>query len=1722
MTMDVSRLGIVVESDGINEARKALDGGNGKGGLVGAADKAERSVSKLTDTVNKLMTINAGGFASAWNQSMMQLVSTLGAMNLSVKDAIANLNAMAPALDRAAQATQRAANANERKAYSGGVVVNTLKAMTTAAVAYEAVNFGLSIIKQADAWQMMTARLQNATGSLHNAGVAQQQMFDLSQRLRVPLEDSVKLYTRLAPAVQRMGKDSNYAKDMVEGIATALQLGGANGAEASSVMLQLSQSFSSGVLNGAEFNAVAENGSVLMRALERATGKSTSELKKMGSEGKLSMAVVGKAIQDNLPLWREQFDKLPLTFEGATQRLKNAWTKAVGQMGQDTGFNQELSKSLRVIEDMIPAVAQGLGNAFIAVMGWVSENKQFLGEIWDQVVGLGKDIWNVGKSIGAWIGQILGAGDSFSVVAAAIYTVRLLVAGLQDGFTMVKGVIAFIGALIYKVLVDPIVFLVTRPLALLLEGIAKVYALIAAGAKAAGMDSLADQYAQATKTLSGFSTDLVDIQKKSVMVGDALASTADDFVASIREGRGEVAKLLNEGPAGVVPGKTNKDGMDPNAWNANKNPKPPVDKNAQKAAENELKRYNDAMAELNAKLREQQKLQEALATSGLNYDKIGPAQKKVIELEEKLKEMQATKATAAAIAHQQSLIAKAQEIANLELENEKTQTFLKTQQSFLDQERTAVKSAKDAALEAEKKLATYGMEKGAIEALTLAEAERAVEAFNMLHAGEALTEQEKTMLSLMQEKVDWLKRLKTANAATGAKEAATAFDKLFDDRKAEKFGNAIAEGFGKAGKALGALSDAMTKYQARQAKIAQGQKELDKTSKGTAEYTARSSKLAQEETEAHIASYADLAGAAKGFFSEGSRGYKAMETAEKTFRLFQMAMQLEAFARESGLLAAITGLFVTSKATETAAEVASVGPHVAAEGTKQGANAITALTSALAAPFPINLAAYAVVAAMLASIGAAVGGAGGGGFDISKQRQDSQGTGTVFGDSTAKSESISKSIELLSKNSDIALRYSSGMLTSLQNIEYSMTGATSGVIRSGDVTGKDFVGSSSGMSQLQSAVLFGVGGPIVKLLDNALGGIVSKVLGFGSKTTLQDSGLSGSSQSVQDILSNGFKVQGYQDVNTKKKAFGITYSNKNSTNYSAVDPSISNEFGNVIEGMVDSLTAAAEVLGYSGEEVKKKLEAANIDIGKISLKGLSGDEIQKQLEAVFSAIGDNLTQIALPSVTKFQKAGEGLLETAVRVASGVESASYELEKLGLTAIDVGSIINTNGDVATEIVRQTIMLKEAGTGIGDIINTMSGEAGDIADTYKSLLGVRGSLQALGIADDVTRDLIRAAGGLDALQSALESYTSNFFTDDEQNAMKVSALRKEFDKLGVAMPASKADFRSLVESLSATGAEGQALATKVLLLSDSFSSVADAFEQKVTDARSALSDAYDRESSSLTDVKSKFEDFAKTLTDFHDSLLTGDLSTLDVASKYAVEKAKFEETLAKAQAGDETAISSFTDVAQAFLQASRDMNASGEQYTADFQSVLDATDALGASANEKASVAQQQLDALNKQVDGLITVNTSVLTVTQAIDALNAILAGGFVATTGADGKSNIMPVVDGSHRDGLDYVPYDGYIAELHKGEAVLTAAENKAYQMDYSQYGTGSSVALVEEIKALRDEVRNLRDGQREQTGQLIAANYDAQERNAQTVVEGTKEASSTSAYAERAKVTLA
>ena len=90
------------------------------------------------------------------------------------------------------------------------------------------------------------------------------------------------------------------------------------------------------------------------------------------------------------------------------------------------------------------------------------------------------------------------------------------------------------------------------------------------------------------------------------------------------------------------------------------------------------------------------------------------------------------------------------------------------------------------------------------------------------------------------------------------------------------------------------------------------------------------------------------------------------------------------------------------------------------------------------------------------------------------------------------------------------------------------------------------------------------------------------------------------------------------------------------------------------------------------------------------------------------------------------------------------------------------------------------------------------------------------------------------------------------------------------------------------------------------------------------------------------------------------------------------------------------------------------------------------------------------AFNALWDGIKSVGNSILDwVSGFASSIKSFISGiveGFNSVVGsANSAKSAAASVKGRHANGLDYVPYNGYIAELHKGERVLTAQENKEY-----------------------------------------------------------------------------
>jgi phage-related minor tail protein len=601
-------------------------------------------------------------------------------------------------------------------------------------------------------------------------------------------------------------------------------------------------------------------------------------------------------------------------------------------------------------------------------------------------------------------------------------------------------------------------------------------------------------------------------------------------------------------------------------------------------------------------------------------------------------------------------------------------------------------------------------------------------------------------------------------------------DRLFDPSKAQSFGDALSGAFAQAGSSLAKLSGTLESYGRTQAAIAERQAVVNAAT-DPAKKQREQLKLNEASQRSQVALYANMAGAAKGFFKEGTQGYKTLEAAENAFRVYQLASDL------------VRGT--------SAAAVA-----IAQQGT--GGDVYTA--------FPR----MAAMAAAMAALGFAVsGGFAKGGSTGGDGAKQATGQGTVFGDAQAKSESIAKSSERLADTARLQLTTQSGMLAALRNIQNTIGGITNLVLRSGQSGGS--VADQFGIREGRT-----YSGPTERVL--AAGPFASSL--FGKNTRITGNGLFAGAQDLGSIVGSGLNLQDFADVNSSRKLFGIKVSNKNSTQYSEADPVLQQQFGLVFKNFYDAIKLASAPLDAALGDVTARLDSFVVDIGKIDLAGLTGEQIAEKLSAVLGAAGDSIAAAALPGLEAFQNVGEGYFETVVRVASGVETAGAALELLGINAINFTDIAKKQGDVAAEIVRQSIAGFESLDGsissVGSLINTLDGGAEDLLEAYRALVDVRDVLVSVGKSgDSLTASMIRGAGGLEQLQSGLAGYFENFFTKAEQTAAGKASLQAQFSRLGLgALPETREAFRALAQGIDTSTDSGQKLFAQLVGLSGAF--------------------------------------------------------------------------------------------------------------------------------------------------------------------------------------------------------------------------------------------------------------------------------------------------------------
>lgn len=1308
----------------------------------------------------------------------------------------------------------------------------------TAFAAISVAALAREFVQIADSANMMAARLRLATTSVAEFAEAQRSIYSIAQTNNVGLKETTDLYTKLADPIRKLGGTASDTSKIVQALGASLLISGASSQESSAAILQFAQAMASGRLQGDELRSLSEAAPRFMKALADGIGVGTGALKEMGSEGQLTADVVGNALIKSLADLKKEAAGIGDSVSGSFQRFTNDLQQTIEALDKTFGVTREVATGLSVLAALTKNVgdvfrddATAGANSATGAFDSFGVRAQVLGTVLETVLVVAANVGHVLKTVGFEIGA---AAAGIGVWADS--TGRQLEAFKSGNFAE-------------------------------MPKIAKA-ALTALGAI---RDASAEDIANSAKSLDAFQERVLSITKKAQQAHDALKMAGTvDVSGSDRKFEGGSATLKAAADdkelleirlklAGI-----NKDYLESltKLQKAYDGGRLPLEEYKRLVTELAVATYKSSAAGKEAAKAMQSGSKDAAKSAADDLAAQVEALRRSVALRAQI--------TQGYVKHQTALF-RAGSISEIELiervADEEAKSFvdrkaaLENEAKLMDRKKDSRKAiaainaqlasldqaASDAEVEnADKVLAAmqriqiavadrFDAElKGAntledqvrlarregeeinktaaeLAKLTLARTEAAAVQLEIQaamkddielsdHAGDALRRQAAAIRELGKQSIN--------------NDALKSLDKYLDPRKAEQFGDTLASAFGKAGNAVSALAKVFGDYSKKQLAFdderakARGISDPVKQAKVLADIEESSAK-------AQLQNYANLAGAAKGFFDEGSKGYKTLQAAEQAFTLISVA--------QGAIRAA-------QSAVEAVLNQAKGDPYTA-------------------------WARMAAMAAVVATLGYAVAGGfnSGSSGPSAADRQAAQGTGTVLGDATAKSDSIANSLANLKDSAKIELQYQSEMVASLRSIDNAMSGLASLVVRTTGLTSGNNFGVATGtLSKNKGDPILGMLGFNDSFATKNLGPISSLIGGlqglFGKVSqAITDTGLI--VQGAVSELAAGRGVSQFEDFQTTSSSlFGLIKKTTPGSISGPVSDEFAKQFGLIFTSLGDTLKSAAGALGRDGDAFKAAIDNYVVDLGKISLRGLSGADLQEALNNIISSAADKITGEVLPGFDQFQKIGEGLFQTVVRVATGVEDASYALEKFGISAVNLSQVINKQGDIGAEIVRQSILNYETKsfdaktgqegrmnisgdadrsgvtsvvTGVGKIIESLSGSADDIAQVYQALLDVRGVMRSVGETGlDLSQSMLRGAGGLEALKSGLDSYFDGFFSTSEQTAAKTARLAEKFQGIGVALPDSNAGFRQLVEGIDTSTDAGQLLYGQVINLAGSF--------------------------------------------------------------------------------------------------------------------------------------------------------------------------------------------------------------------------------------------------------------------------------------------------------------
>lgn len=344
-------------------------------------------------------------------------------------------------------------NEDLKKAESAGSgfagVIGRLKGLFAG---FALVSFAKGMAETADKMQVLDNQVRQTTAGEAEFAAVKGRLLQVANQTRADLSATTELYVKSSRALKDYGYSQEEVLKFTEATNNAMTIGGVAAEQQSAALLQLSQALGSGVLQGDEFKSIAEAAPILLDTIAEYMGKSRAEIKKLGSEGKLTADVIFQAISGSAEKFAEQAAKMPMTMGNALQIFRNNWQSLVGDMMNGTGIMSRVAAVIAFVANHlkelvgaavlvgIAMLVQSFGGLTIAVGGlsgavqglWTLMAANPLVAATALVVGLLAATGNLGEAMDV-LGSI--ASDVFDLIRTGYEGLGSLIEAVYNDMT---------------------------------------------------------------------------------------------------------------------------------------------------------------------------------------------------------------------------------------------------------------------------------------------------------------------------------------------------------------------------------------------------------------------------------------------------------------------------------------------------------------------------------------------------------------------------------------------------------------------------------------------------------------------------------------------------------------------------------------------------------------------------------------------------------------------------------------------------------------------------------------------------------------------------------------------------------------------------------------------------------------------------------------------------------------------------------------------------------------------------------------------------------------------------------------------------------------------------------------------------------------------------------------------------------------------------------------